>query len=843
MLKPFVKLLWNQIQKSPWLHGLTIIGVALGTASVISIQVLNQSALKTFDASLATLTGSAHIEVEGQNPLINEKIWSTIIETPGVKDAWPLLKIPGAVFTETSEKVLVDLVGIDTMRPRHLDFTLTEQAPSQTDPSQWVALPDKLAKRLNLKTQDSLLVVVGTEVVNLTLQQILPSETTRPMTTSQVIFLDIALLQHKLGLKGKISSVLVKKNDGQPSNMLIKALGKRLSPDFVLETISQKQQEAASLLGAFRLNLSALSMISFFVGVFLIWASIQASITQRRQDLGVMRCLGMTSTQVFAMIMVETIIVGIVGVSLGLPAGYFAAWLNLDTVSQTISNVYLLNAIESLPLDSKVIILGVATGILGCVLGGLGPTFQISKLPPKNLLHREKNSGPKNNWPLKLISIGLGQLFIILMAAPTIRANGPYGGFVMAAGTLLAIAMAAPSIFWLPVKWYRPKHLGLGFAARSLGQRRLSGNALVLAALAITMCMTTGLTIMIKSFESTLNTWINRVIIADVYLSTATSGRGQAGFSSDVIGQVRQHPSTKYLDTLRQNTVSFRQESIKTLGVDMSLPGTVARFPLVNQNYNKNITSDLINNKKVLITEPLARHHNLKAGSTLSFKAGGKEHSFEVAAVFHDYSSERGLIYMDTRYFLNIFGPSQPEGLAVYIKESANSGDTIGSLKKILGHIPGLDIRSNQTLKTQVIKLFHQTFAITNLLQFMALVIASFGILLALLVLATEEIPEVALMRSLGCLRHQIVWFYLLKGVVIASFAILLGWAGGSCLAYILINIMNPDFFGWSLVWRIPVADLITNAAVIILVAIFAALYPALLAARTQIRSLSRDAL
>ncbi len=114
-----------------------------------------------------------------------------------------------------------------------------------------------------------------------------------------------------------------------------------------VHTPEQRQQDASGLLAAFRLNLTALSLISVFVGLFLVLTAVQAALVRRRTEFGVLRSLGATPRQVLGLIVAEAATVGLVGVVLGVPLGWLAALRNLDSVSGTLTNIYVLEGIET----------------------------------------------------------------------------------------------------------------------------------------------------------------------------------------------------------------------------------------------------------------------------------------------------------------------------------------------------------------------------------------------------------------------------------------------------------------------------------------------------------------
>src|SRR5262249_33453167 len=137
--------------------------------------------------------------------------------------------------------------------------------------------------------------------------------------------------------------------------------------------------QAAGLLSAFRLNLTALSLISLFVGLFVVHESVQAALVRRRAELGVLRALGATRGQVLGLVLAEVVLLGLLGVALGLPLGYWVATANVEVVSGTLTNLYLLERIESLQAPFILVALAAGIGLAGALAGGLWPALDMGR--------------------------------------------------------------------------------------------------------------------------------------------------------------------------------------------------------------------------------------------------------------------------------------------------------------------------------------------------------------------------------------------------------------------------------------------------------------------------------
>jgi putative ABC transport system permease protein len=186
------------------------------------------------------------------------------------------------------------------------------------------------------------------------------------------------------------------------------------------------------------------------------------------------------------------------------------------------------------------------------------------------------------------------------------------------------------------------------------------------------------------------------------------------------------------------------------------------------------------------------------------------------------------------------FGAGQISNIALYLDDDFDPEETVDLVRSRFPEAP-LSVRSNSRLRTEVLRIFDQTFAITRILQVMSLIVAATGIALALIVLARERLSELALYRALGATRRQIFRIFLGKGMAIGVLALLMGAAGGLILACILIYVVNRAYFGWTIQFHWPLPELAQQAVTILLAAVAASLYPALRASQTPATELSRD--
>jgi putative ABC transport system permease protein len=339
--------------------------------------------------------------------------------------------------------------------------------------------------------------------------------------------------------------------------------------------------------------------------------------------------------------------------------------------------------------------------------------------------------------------------------------------------------------------------------------------------------------------------WLDRTLRADVYVTSPSwrLARGEATLAPAVVDRLRAEPGLVALDLLRQVQVRGPGGRITVSGIDAALPGPsgARRVELVAGDAREAMRA-LHQDGAALVSEPLARKAGLRPGAALAVRTDGGEARFAVAGVYRDYGNEAGAALVDLGSFARTFGEGPPQNAALHLAPGADAEAAVERLRRDLQD-HALSIRSNRTLRGEVLAIFEQTFAVTRLLQAMGLVIAAAGVALSLLVLARERRAELALYRALGASRPQLFRVFVGRGLGIGLAGLAAGAAGGAGLALVLVEVVNPAFFGWTLGVHPPWTALAEQAVTILAAAALASLYPALAASRTPVAELSRDAL
>lgn len=861
---------------------LTLAGVALGTGSVVTVQVLTEGAVAAFDATVDLLAGDADALVLGHGGKLDESLYPVVLGTEGVAWASPLLEGSVVVRRADGEDLPrpVPLYGVDLLSPVASPLYPSSARESSESPpgmsANGVQPPDRaqpsssdlfraaasadLARTLGVGAGDTVEVAQGPAWTPVALDRVL-DPTSRASAEGPLLVMDIADAQDLLGGADWISRVNVRFRPDVPADTVRRRLASRLDGRALVSSPGGQRAEARRLLSAFRVNLSALAFTSVFVGLFLVYGTTRASLSRRRRETGLLRSLGATRSQVLGATLAEAGVLGVAGAALGVPLGYAAALANLDSVSGTVTDLYLLSAIRSLDVPPHVWLLALAGGLLGTIAGAAGPAAEVCLAPAADLLSDQR---AHIRWRLvsrTLWRAGWAVLALLLTWFAVGGHRWRHAGFVLAAGIMVWTALAAPAfVTGLCRLAGRSRGFGWRFALGGLPVR-LHTSGVAVGGVAVAFAMLVGTTVMVGSFRDTFRAWLDATMQADMYVSAAawTGATDQGGVHGDLLDQLRRLPGVAAVDRLRGFHGYADDLPVALRGIDARPNGTTgARYRdrlLLKEGDPETVVAELADGA-VAVSEPLARRAGVRRGDSISVRTASGAVRAPVAGVYYQYGTDRGSVSMDLATMEAWFGPGAPHGLAVYVDRGrrtgaasdgagehahpatgAGDGTGAGAGGEQAGVVQAVRqaatpypvvVRTHGALRADALRIFDQTFAVTLLLQAMALAVAAAGVALSLLVMAREEAWDTATCRALGATRGQVFRFHLGKGAGLAGIGGLLGLAGGAGLAAVLIYVTNRAYFGWTVQFGVPAFSLARQCAFLLLAAVAASWWPAL---------------
>jgi putative ABC transport system permease protein len=812
---------------------INILSVALGVSVYLAVQIANRSATAAFRAGIDVVAGRANVEVRGT---LDDRLFPKLQNVPGVTAATPMVE--GVVTLPDFPGEYLHILGVDPFTNSTFEnFKVSKSGRASFDSDAWFGNPRALAvaKKFTdthqLKPGDSIRVKYGDREIDLVLSFALEAKD----GDSHFAAMDIGWAQELFGLQGKLTSVLIQINHPNDPEPVCERIRHLVPPDAVVQEPGARSGQVEHMLSGFELNLTALSMVSLLVGVFLIYNTVTASVVRRRNEVGILRALGASRATVRWLFLGEAALYGMIGSVVGCVGGVLLSNFLVGAVSKTVTNLYVLTSIDHFYLPFWQIPAVLLAGMGSVLVGAFIPSNAGANLPPLRALNMgvliERSERPKLHW---LVLSG-GSL-LAAFGASELALNGfRIAGFAAAFFTLIGFCCLSPYLTHHFGTWIGQIFRGLLFprlAARNL-VRSLYRHAMTIAALASALAMLVSVSIMIYSFRKTVDRWLNQRLVADLYVSpSANEVVGFENFvSEDLINLMRALPEVEMLDSYRNLTVTVNGAPV-FLGV---IIGTNRNLPDFLGGKNAEKYQDFQRPDRVTISEPLSRRLQINEGDTLVVATPSGPRRFQVAGVFYDYSRDSGVMLMQRTNFEKFWHDSRVNSVALYLRPGTDVEKVIGRIRTGYAAAGDYSLYSNRALRNAVVEVFNQTFAVTHILQLIALLVAVIGIAFNLTVLVKEREREIGTLRALGVSRRQVRGLILWEALLVGTMAVLLGVATGVALSVVLTEVINKAFFGWTISLQIPWDQLLWTPVWLLPAAVLASLWPANQAARRNI--------
>ncbi len=832
---PLWRLTWRRLGRRPLQALLLVLGVAIGVAMMVSIDLANSSAQRAFKLSTNAITGRATHRIIPSGPAgISEDVYYGLRRELGFSLAAPVVE--GYVMIDRLGGQPLRLVGIDPFAepPFRSYFASTSGegfdgiVPFLTEPGA-IIISDVLAQANDVALGDALaLDLAGNEVPVHLVGLLQPADDVTSRGLNGLVFADIASAQEILGMVGQLSHIDLMVEDAAD----LAEIEGFLPVGVTVETAASQQNAIRQMTAAFELNLSALSLLALVVGMFLIYNTVTFSVVQRRPMFGVLRCVGVTGQQLFRLIITETVILSLIGSILGVGFGILLGRGTVRLITQTINDFYFVVNVQDVELLPLTLLKGILVGVVAAVLSSLVPALEAARTAPQTTLQRsslESRVGRILPW----LWLAWAVLTVVGIWLLSIRA----GLVVMFAGlfvVLVAAALLTPPLTVIFMRIATPLgHRFLGVLGRMAPRdivRSLSRTSVAIAALMTAVSVIVGVSIMIGSFRNTVVQWLDQTLQADIYISppSITANRVTGKLPTDVVAEIRAWPGVEDIVTSTGSDVfvSDFDRHIRLVAVDGDVSRGNRPYAWIRDE-GVDPWQQLSTGEGIVISEALALKENLPTPvPPITMKTKDGLVTFPVLAIFYDYSSDQGTIFIDNDLYADLWDDRSIASMGLFV----SSGQVVEEVEADLqAHFDGrqeLLIQSNQSLRQGSLEIFDRTFAITAALRLLAVIVAFIGVLSALMSLQLERARELGVLRANGMTVRQLWSLTFIETGLMGGTAGLIAMPVGFVLAWILIYVINVRSFGWTLQMQLEPAYFLQAFIIAVVAALLAGIYP-----------------
>ncbi len=826
---------------------LTLTGVSLGVAVVIAIQTVNHTVIESFRRMIDSIAGRTTLQIGAGSNGVPEELWEKLEHLPYVSYVTPIVQQIVRISDSNEETAL--LLGIDfTGDEQFRDYSFSEKIQKVDDPLAFLNDPDavliskRLAERFQKKEGDFLKIETPGNIRNLRIRGLLEAEGPARAFGGSFLVMDIFAAQALLQKEGKFDRYDLITKEGQQVREIQQRLLKDLNNAYMVELPRARGDSASTMLTSFQTGLNVAGFIAVLVGLFLIYNTMQISVTARRKEISIARAFGAKQNDVMKLFLGEALALGLTASLLGVIGGLGLGKGLLLSVSHVVSLHFLKVNPQGIYVSPWILLFGLVIGVLSAVIASFGPAKAASCVTPVEGLRFENSSKifpptwTSKNAKVSYTLLLLGSLLWFLAS----RFSDVLWGYAAQLSFILAFAFLAPTLLvfvWKHVKWIfhrllkPPERLAFDQLPRNV-----SRVAVTLSAIMIGFAMVVEVDSYIFSLKTAVKRWILQSLPGDIFV---TSGAKLARLDNRPMPEqmeqtLKSWPEVEAVDKVRIIEVDVG-------GVPVPL---LANIPEIYLHYSprdfiegnrRDALARLNDESVVVVAENFLRRFHKKMGDWISIATPQGVSKLKIIGVIEDYTSDRGLLVVGRSQFLKYFNDSLVDSFNIYLKDKSKVEVIRQKILQTWSKDLELFAMTNEDMKNEAFRVIDETYTVIQVLEIVAVLVSVLGIINTILASVLERTRMLGVLRALGATRFQIARMVMAEGGYLSLGGMTLGMILGMVMTEIILTTVLPQATGWSLALKIPTLRIIGVFVSGFCLSILAAYYPARQASRLNI--------
>jgi putative ABC transport system permease protein len=836
----------RHLVQAPLRTALTLVGVAVGVATMVGVTAINGSVMEAFRSTVDTVAGKADLTVAGSQVGFAEEVLQQVRAVPGVVHASGNLAIVAPVRGSPGQSLYV--MGVDLLDDGYFRLyegvdkdlgTLSEDLEFLNSTDRML-VSERFAREHGLKVGDSFELSTSSGAQQFTVHALIRETGPIKAFGGWVGVMDVGSAQAAFGRERVLDRIDVAVDPQVGAEAVRDSIRRALGPSFEVERPSRRGSSVETMVRSFQMGLDLGSGVALLVGVFLVYNTLSISVVQRRREIGTLRALGASRLTVQALFTLEAMVLGALGTGLGLPLGVFVGRAAIGVVSQTVSSIYVKVNARDVKVTALELGLGIALGVLGSAFAALRPALHASRVQPVEALRRDVAAGvhvgarPWSSWA------GLGCLAAVypLTRLPPPVENLPVGGYLSILAVLMGTTLLTPggvSVLWQVYR--RPGEWLLGISGRLAADnfaRAAGRSAVPVSALAIGVSMSVCMAGFIGSFHASSQRWIQQAVPADLFV---TSSSRMAGVQNQPMKPQLGEALEKLPGVARVDRVRILQHDV--LGLRVFVISLIPEIyeqrarPIVLEGHLP--TRQEWSAGRVIVSENLARRRNLHAGDTFEMATPTGVHPYTVATVAVDYTSDQGTLVMSREVYRAQFQDDRVDIFEAYLTDMGKLEEVRRAITEAYGRQYDLYVLSNAELRQEATAMVEDAFAVSYAMEVVAVLLALLGVINTLLAAVLDRTREIGLLRAVGAARGHVLRLFVGEAAFIGLSGGLMGVLAGWVLGLILTALMGEQATGWNIPYLFPTAVAVQMALTATVCAAVAGLYPARRAATLDV--------
>ena len=831
------RLSWREWRHHPWRHGMALLAVALGVALAWSVHLINGSALAEFSAAVRAANGDPDLSLRAQREGFDDALFEHVASEQGVSLATPVLEIDTYARNAAGERVPLRVLGIDALTVAAVAPTL-QPRPAEGAPAFAPLDPDVVF--LNARARELLGVADG---ATLALRagpgwQALRVAGSVSAGGAALAVLDVAGAQAHFGMSARLTRIDLRLQPGVDVDSLLRKLD--LPRGVAATPADEAEQRVSNLSRAYRVNLTVLALVALFVGAFLVYSVVSLSLAQRLPAFALLGVLGLTARERRALLLAECAALGAAGSAIGLGLGALLAALALRWLGGDLGGGYFPGVAPTLRWDTPAAFGFALLGTVSALVGGWMPARRAESLSPamalKGLGDAAAHAVPA--WPgLALLVLGGVLAFLPPLGGLPLAAYLSVAALLFGGVALVPVAVRL-LLALLPAT---NRALMLLAVQRARFQRHTASAAV--AGVVASLALSVALTVMVTSFRGGVADWLDQVLPADLYARSAGNSATSelAWLDPAFIAEVAALPGVARVQGSRVRSLQLAPGRPAVALIARPLAQPAELLPLVAAPL-----PPVPGETGVYVSEAAAALYELQPGATLRLPLrtadGSSELPVRVLGVWRDYARQFGAIAIDLERYRELSGDTRLNDLALWFAPGADAAQVQRRLREIGSQTGLLEFAATPELRKLSLSIFDRSFAVTYYLQAVAIAIGLVGVAASMSAQVLARRKEFGLLSHLGLTRLQIIGVVAGEGAAWLAAGTLIGLLLGLAVSVVLVHVVNPQSFHWTMQLLLPWGNLLALCATVLLAGIGTAAYSARAAAsRSALLSVKED--
>ncbi|MFZ7125885.1 MAG: ABC transporter permease [Desulfobacterales bacterium] len=817
-----------------------LVGIAMGAAVFTSVRLSVRASLDAFSRSVNLLAGTSDLVASTPGGRVPETLVADLIGQSSVAAVSPFSSIYVRQNAKDAKAFL--LVGIDPVLDREFR-EWQAAADAGGGGAAWVDLMtqpftilagSELAEENGWRTGDLVSLVHARQEAVFRIIGILETHGLGLADGGRIAIADMATFQEFTGTVGVLDRVDIRVLPATGDDAA-DAIEESLPGGIRVSTASTARESGRSMIRAYQLNLSVLSFVSLFVGMFLVYSLVALNAASRRREIAVLRSVGASSRTVFLLFLSEGGLYGLAGWCLAIPLGGVLVPYLLNAVGRTISSLFVRVTVAGGDLNGWEIALSflVTTGV--SLLAAFQPAREAMAVTPREAMGSLPAERIRASTPGRLAVAGA---LCIVLVWPLSELPGPSGvplpGYFATLLLFGGFSLLAPWGLREAGNLLGPVIGRVGGIPAFLAGRYLrdtgTRTAISVGALITAVALYTALVIMIHSFRGTVELWVGQTVSGDLFLTTRNAEINQQWEPfdayemdglSDIAGSAGADLVADRRISLDQGSMSFMMDFL-----DLEAFSRHGGFMWIEGDPETALPA-VIQGKGVIVSEVFANRSGRSVGQSFEAQIAGVRIDLPILGIVRDYRTRGGVVFGDLHALGEAFGGLRWGGARFFLREPASDPSRAAAelRTRIADRFGGrFDMMSGQSLRGAVLRIFDETFAVTGVLLMIALAVAALGITTTMTVLVLERTRELNTLLAVGGSRGQVRRMILWETVLMVTAGQIGGLLCGFVLSYLLVFVINRQSFGWTFLYAVDWGAIALSAPLILAAALAAAM-------------------